>query len=226
MYKIVIAEDNPIMRRGLALICETLGLFVLFLANDGQQLEDYLAACETGSDLFPDIILMDISMPVINGITATTFITMHFPRIRVIALSLFSQEKLIIDMLRSGAWGYLTKNDAEPEEIRSAIDAVMNHELYLSPTVLKEWRIPSDYLKPGYHNNYKTSLLNEREYEFLSFCGTGMEYKEIAAKMKVKLSTINSYSYNVFEKLDIHTRAGLAAYAIKHGLTDIYLPEY
>jgi DNA-binding NarL/FixJ family response regulator len=129
-------------------------------------------------------------------------------------------------MLRSGAWGYLTKNDAEPEEIRSAIDAVMNHELYLSPTVLKEWRIPSDYLKPGYHNNYKTSLLNEREYEFLSFCGTGMEYKEIAAKMKVKLSTINSYSYNVFEKLDIHTRAGLAAYAIKHGLTDIYLPEY
>jgi two-component system invasion response regulator UvrY len=225
MYKIVIAEDNKVMRNWLFMYCQSLGWTVLFLAVNGLQLEEYLSASEANSDPLPDIILMDISMPVINGIAATAFVSAHFPFIRVIALSLYVQEKPIIDVLRNGAKGYLDKNNMEPEDILSAADAAMNNEMYFSPSVLKEWQIPPACLKSGYHKNYRTFLLSNREYEFLSHCGTDMEYKEIADRMGVTLHTVNNYSTAVFEKLNIHTRAGLTAYAVKHGLTEIYQPE-
>jgi DNA-binding CsgD family transcriptional regulator len=98
----------------------------------------------------------------------------------------------------------------------------MNNEKYITPSILKEWKISPDYIKTGYYENYKTGLLTDREYELLSYCGTELTYKEIADKMNIKLPTVNNFRTAVSEKLDIHTRPGLTAYAISHGLTQIY----
>lgn len=172
------------------------------MAPDGR----HLYSSEADPFLLPDIILMDIHMPVMNGIVATALIFANFNSIRVIALSFFAQEKLIINMFRNGAKGYLPKNDLNPDNLLLAISTVMKDEIYLSKSILNEWQIPPEYLNKEYHKNYKTNLLNEREYEFLSLCGKDLEYKEIADKMGLKIATVNSYSYTVFAKLDIHCR--------------------
>jgi two-component system invasion response regulator UvrY len=120
-------------------------------------------------------------------------------------------------MLRNGARGYLTKN-TEPEELLRAAQTVMNDEIYLTPAVAEKWKISPAYLTGPNKKKYKTNLMNDREYEFLSYCATDMGYKEIAEEMGVQYKTIDSYRASVTEKLNIHTRSGLAAYAIKYGL--------
>lgn len=225
MYKIVIAEDHKFFRESLSLVCKTQGFHVLFLAVDGVNLEYYLNSSKNDPSLIPDIILMDISMPRINGITATVYVARHFPSINVIALSIYAQEKPVLDMLRSGAKGFIDKGNVDYDEILLAINAVMCGEYYISPSVLEEWKIPPDYFKTEYHKKFEPNLLNKMEYQFLSYCGTELGYKEIAEKMGIKVHTANNYSAAVFEKLNIHSRAGLVIYAIKHGLTEIYHPE-
>lgn len=214
MYTVAVANECAFLRNAISLICRNHGLSVLFQASNGLILQEYLSS----AILFPDIIFMDVYMPGINGIEATAFISQHYPLIKVIALSLYCHEKLIIDMLKCGARGYLTK-DTEFEEILVAVQAVMNDEIYIHAKVIEKWKIPANYLKPNPHNKYKTRLLNGREYEFVSYCATDMGYKEIAYKMGLKYKTVDNYRAAVCEKLNIHTKAGLAAYAVKHGLT-------
>ncbi len=216
MIKVAIAEDLPLIREALSLILQSIGLVVLFHACNGEDLQNFL--CETL--FFPDIIFMDIKMPVINGIEATDFVTNHHPSIKVIALSVFCHEKLIIEMLRKGARGYLTKH-ADPEQIQLAVTTVMQNEIFIPEDILKAWKIPAVYLNPDNKKRLKTHLLNEREYEFLSFCATDYEYKEIATRMGIQYATLNVYRASVCEKLNIHTKAGLAVYAITNGLTAI-----
>jgi two-component system invasion response regulator UvrY len=164
MYKIAIAEDHKYMREYISLLCQTLGFVLIFLAPDGQKLEDYLSSNEANPLLLPDIILMDICMPIINGIAVTVFVARHFPSIKIIALSLYTHEKPVIDMLRSGAKGFIDKHNIDSNELLLAVKIVMNNEQYISPSVLKEWGISSDHLQTGYHENYKTCLLSDREY--------------------------------------------------------------
>ena len=160
---------------------------------------------------------MDIEMPVINGIVTTAHVSMYHPSIKVIGFSSYCSDLHIINLLKNGAKGYIAKG-ASAKEISIAINAVMNNEIFIAADILEKWKIPADYLKPDYAKKYKTTLLNTKEYEFLSYCATEWGYKEIAEKMRVEYRTIDAYRASVSTKLDIHTRQGLAVYAVKHGL--------
>ena len=212
MYKIAIVDDHTLIREAFADMFQNLDLDVLFTASNGKEMLDYLLNRVS----LPDIIFMDINMPVMDGITATAIIATHYPPIKVIALSGFCNEKLVIDMLKNGAQGFITK-DAGKEEIRQAITMVMKNEKYVPAKILSEQNIPVKYLKSSDHKKYRTSLLNDREYEFLGYCASDLGYKEIAYEMGVHYKTIDTYRASVAQKLNIRTRAGLAVYAVMNG---------
>jgi len=213
MLKIVIVDDSPLMRKALSLIFQTFGAIVLFQAQDLKALQE----CLFQDTVLPDVIFMYIDSSVIVWRRTFDFLTEHFPFVNIVAMSAFNHEKLVVDVLRWGARGYLSKQ-TEPEELLRAAQTVTAGEIYLSPEVAKRWKIPASYLVSSNRKKCKTILLNDREYEFLSYCATDMGYKEIAGEMGVQYKTIDSYRASVTEKLNIHTRSGLAAYAIKYGL--------
>lgn len=213
MFNIAIAEDHPLMRAIFSLYCQSIGLNVLAQVGDGLELQEYLST----SDTLPDIVFMDINMPVINGQQATSHIHKNYPSIKVIALSVFCHEWHIINMFNRGARGYLPK-DVQPEEVYHAVQAVMNGQLYIPTSIARRWNISPSCLNTEQSKKYKTKLLNTREYEFLSYCATGLGYKEIACKMGLQYKTIDNYRASVSLKLNIPTRAGMAVYATTHGL--------
>jgi len=213
MIKVVIADDVALVRQAFTLICQSIGFLVLYQACNGLNLQEYLS----NTDLLPDIIFMDINMPISNGIDSTAYVSSHHPMIKVIVLSIFCNDIHIINMLKSGAKGYLTKN-TDKEEILFAVTTVMNNDIYIPSSILEEWKIPACYLECGNQKKYKPVLLNTKEYEFLGYCASDLGYKEIADKMSIEYKTIDNYRASVSKKLDIHTRQGLAVYAVKHGL--------
>ena len=221
MLKIVIVDDSPLMRKALSLIFQAFGVIVLFQARDFSELKEYLFQ----DAVIPDVIFLDIDISTADFTQSFKYLNEHFPFTRIVAVSLFNHEKLIIDVLRNGAMGYLSKH-TEPEELLRAAQTVMNGEIYLSPEVVEKWKIPTGYLTASNRKKCKTILLNDREYEFLSYCARDMGYKEIAEEMGVQYKTIDSYRASVTEKLQIHTRSGLAAYAIKYGLDRKIKPDY
>jgi len=213
MFKVVLAEDHELLRTSLALYLKDIGLQILYKACNGKDLQEYLS----NAPILPDIILMDIEMPFINGIDATAYVSKHHPSIKVIGLSFYSNDLHIINLLKNGAKGYMAKG-VSAQEISVAINAVMNNEIFIPTPILEEWEIPAEYLKPDYQKKYKTTLLNTKEYEFLSYCASEWSYKEIADKMNVEYKTIDNYRAAVSAKLNIHTRQGLAVYTVKQGL--------
>lgn len=213
MYTIAMANNTALLREAFLAIFRSTGMFVLLLAFSGPELLEYLSHAAP----VPDIVFIDLDISFPEGLRTISHITANYPLIKVIALSAFCSEKHIIDVLNAGARGYLTR-DTDKEEILFAANKVMSNDTYIPARILQECRFPVAYLKPGGRKKYKTHLLNEREYEFLSYCATSMSYKEIAHKMCVKYKTIDTYRATVGEKLDIHTRSGLAVYAVKNGL--------
>ena len=213
MLKVALAEDHELLRNTLALYLKDIGFQIMYKACDGKDLQEYLSY----TPILPDIILMDIEMPRLNGIDATAYVSTHHQSIKVIGLSLYCSDLHIINLLKNGAKGFMPKG-AKVQEILFAINKVMNDEIFIPADILAEWKIPEDYLKPNYQKKYKPILLNKKEYEFLSCCASEWSYKEIADKMNVEYKTIDNYRAAVSAKLNIRTRQGLAVYAVKHGL--------
>jgi two-component system, NarL family, invasion response regulator UvrY len=214
MYTIAIVDDYALIRDAFSDMFQSLGFTVLFSAANGKELLHHLAQDNTR----PQLVFMDINMPVMDGIAATAIVSADYPSIKVIGLSGFCNEKHIIDMLKNGAQGFITKN-AQRDEVMQAAQLVMNDEKYLSDKTLNELNIPLQYLRKNNTKRYKTNLLNEREYEFLSYCATDLGYKEIASRMSVQYKTVDTYRASVSQKLNIHTRAGLAVYAVEKGIS-------
>jgi DNA-binding NarL/FixJ family response regulator len=213
MYKVAIAGDTHLIRNACSLLLKSIGLVVLFHASDGLQLKEFLA----DANILPDIIFMEIDMPGMNGIDVTEYISTHHSLIKVIAFSIFCNDFHISKILKSGAKGYLTKNTNE-EEILLAVNCAMNNTIFLPKAMVKEWKIPDDYFNPDSYKKYKPILLNEKQYEFLTYCSIDLSYKEIAKNMGVSYATVDTYRKAVSKKLAIYTRQGLTAYAIKQGL--------
>ena len=214
MTTIALADDHILLRRGLASLVQNLGYDVVLEVDNGQELIDKLQ-----SGITPDLVLMDINMPVKDGYEATRWIKDNKPLIKVLALSMYDDENAIMKMLRSGARGYILK-DSEPAELRSALDSVMNKGYYYSELVTGKLIHSINNYDEGASNGI-TSKLNEREIDFLKLVCSELTYKEIAAQMHLSPRTIDGYRDALFEKLDIKTRTGLAIYAIKNGLVQI-----
>lgn len=215
--KVALADDHILLRNGLAsLINGFEGYVVLFEANDGQQLIDKIQ-----KDNPPDLVLLDINMPVKDGFETASWLKQHYPLMKILALSMYDNEPSIIKMMRNGAKGYLLK-DTEPKEFKLALDAVMQKGFYYSEMVTGKLIHAVNNMDDSPQQQSSFTKLNERETEFLKFACTEMTYKEIADKMNLSPRTIDGYRDALFEKLNIKTRVGLVMYAIKNGIVQVY----
>lgn len=207
-----IADDHSLMRNALAKLINSFGDYqVTFEANNGKEIKPLIQ--QNG---IPDIILVDVNMPEMDGFETTKWLHQNYPQIKVLVLSMLSDEKTIIRMMRLGAKGYLLKN-AEPEELNEGLDSVMSKGVYL-PDVI------SGKLISGLHRDADREeeeiVLNDREKEFLRLVCTELAYREIADQMNLSARTIDDYRQNLFNKLKVHSRIGLALFAIRNGIAE------
>jgi len=209
MIKIALADDHSILRKGVAEILSKFeNMSVIIEAGHGVEL---LSKMEAAPGL-PDVCILDINMPEMNGYDTALEIKKRWPAIRMLALSMYDTELNVIKMLRNGANGYVLK-DSDPEELRFAISEVHRHGFYHSELVTgRMLHILHD------SENRMNAEMNDREKQFLEYCCTELTYKEIADKMFLSPRTIDGYREALFKKLNVTTRTGLAIYAIKAGI--------
>jgi DNA-binding NarL/FixJ family response regulator len=205
-YSVAIVDDHQLFAQALKTLVNTFNNYqVLYHVKNG---EEFIKKLEVEENV-PDIVLMDINMPVMNGIETTRWLNKHRKGIKVLALSMDDDESTIISMLRSGASGYLLK-DINPTVLTDAFKAVMEKGFYYSD------RITSTVLTSLQKSDPPELVLKDREMDFLRLVCTEMTYKEIASQMQLSPKTIDGYRESLFEKLQIKSRVGLAVYAIKH----------
>ncbi|HAO45611.1 MAG TPA: DNA-binding response regulator [Chitinophagaceae bacterium] len=215
MASIVLVDDHSLLRIGLAQLVESLGNTVLFEADNGQEFLERL-----DKKNLPDIVLMDINMPEMDGFQATQWLKNNHPSVKVLALSMYDNETSIIRMLKCGARGYILK-DSEPAELKAAIQALADKGFYYSDLVSGKLMHAINKMEDESDNLKSLVPLNERETDFLKYACTEMTYKEIADKMFVSPRTIDGYRDALFEKLHLKTRVGLVMYAIKNGIVTV-----
>ncbi len=211
---ILLADDHRIVRQGLKLLIEKQkGMRVIAEAEDGAQ------AVKAVDEILPDIVIMDVSMPVLNGIEATRRIRDNHPQIRVIALSMHSDRRFVIETLKAGARGYLLK-DCAFEEMAGAIRAVMDDKTYLSAEITD--LVVRDYVAQLAQNDRSAfAVLTAREREVLQLLAEGRSTKDVAFLLGVSVKTIETYRQQLMEKLGLHSIAELTKYAIREGLTQL-----
>ena len=213
---VVLVDDHVLLRNGLANLIKSFGDYtVLFEATNGKIFIDKLNA-----NLLPDIVLLDINMPEMDGYETCLWLKRNYPKIKVLALSMYDNENAIIRMFKAGAKGYILK-DCEPAELRLALDALVTKGFYYSEMVTGQLiRTISDINELD--NHVKSIIkLNDREITFLKLACTELTYKEIADKMFVSPRTVDGYRDDLFEKLNAKTRVGLVMYAIKNGIISL-----
>ena len=215
MPSIVLVDDHSLLRIGLAQLAQSLGFTVIFEADDGKEFIERLQ-----TTALPDVVLMDINMPVMDGFEATQWLKQNHPDIKVLALSMYDNENSIIRMLKCGAKGYILK-DSEPAELKAAIDALVSKGYYYSDLVSGKLIHAINKIEDEGSAVNTLSNLNDRETDFLKYACTEMTYKEIADKMFVSPRTIDGYRDGLFEKLHVKTRVGLVMYAIKNGIVNV-----
>lgn len=215
MY-IAIADDHTMFRKGLeSLINLFPGYKVLFDAGDGKEFIEKLKP-----KYLPDIALLDITMPEMDGYATAQWLKINYPEVSVLALSTMDSDAAIIKMIRSGAKGYVLK-DADPEELRQAFKEVMISGFYYNDKITRKVMRSLSEIDNKESHVYGLSSLNERETAFIKLCCSEKTYKEIAADMFVSERTVDGYRESVFGKLGVGSRVGVVMYAIKNGLVKI-----
>lgn len=207
--RILIADDHGVMRRGLRLQLELHeDLEVVGEAADGR------SAVQLAADLKPDVILMDIGMPVLNGIDASAQITKNNPGAGVIILSMHSDEEYLLRALSSGVRGYLMKENAQ-EDLDRAVRAVAKGKSYFSPAV--QAALMEDYVRllqeKGLHDSY--DLLTDREKVVLQLLAEGKANKEVAIALNCSINTVATHRMHLMQKLDLHSSADIVLYAVR-----------
>ncbi|MEJ2642820.1 MAG: response regulator transcription factor [Desulfosarcinaceae bacterium] len=211
-YRILLADDHKIVRDGLkALIEKELGMEVVAEAESGRK------ALRLARKLKPDVVIMDVSMPDLNGIDATRQILAELPGVKVVALSMHSQKQFVEGMLKAGVCGYLLKDGAF-EELINAVNTVMRGRFYLSPDITGV--VVGDYLKfHRDHPNENAKELTPREREVLQLIAEGQSVRNIAEELHISVKTVETHRSHIMKKLDLHTVADLTKHAIREGMT-------
>ncbi|WP_429263727.1 response regulator [Mucilaginibacter sp. 3215] len=181
---------------------------ILFEAANGQELINTI-----NNGTVPDIVLLDISMPVMDGVEAAQVLRAKHPGVKIIILSMFEDAEKVLVMVKMGVKGYLLK-DSEPHEVEDALLKVAQGELYYPEFVTR-------HLITNFNSKLENIKLNPREIEFLRLTGTELTYKEIAETMNISVRTVDSYRDQLFEKLQIKSRVGLVLYSIKNKLIEL-----
>jgi DNA-binding NarL/FixJ family response regulator len=209
MIKIALADDHVVLRKSLAILIEMLGEFkVVMEVSNGEEFISLLSRADTV--MYPDIVLMDITMPIMDGVETTKWLKQHYPKIKVLAFSMINNDLIIIRMLKNGARGYILK-DCEPTELKIALLEVFNNGYYYNDIITEKMKEKAS----GYNEN-SVEMFNERELIFLRLACTDKSYKEIAADMGLSPRTIDGYRDALFQKLHVNSRVGLVVYAFRH----------
>ena len=210
--KVLIADDHQIVRESLrALLEKEPGITVVGEAGEGR------TALRLARELLPDVIIMDVGMPELNGIEATRQVAAEFPEIKVIALSMHNDRRFVLNMLKAGARGYLLK-DCASQNLIKAIRLVMANKTYISHEIAD--LVVKDYLATtGPVEESSSALLTAREIEVLQLIVEGRTNSKIAEALKVSIKTVESHRHTIMLKLDIKSIAELTKFAIREGLT-------
>jgi DNA-binding NarL/FixJ family response regulator len=205
--RILLAEDHVIVRQGLRVLLEQAGMVVIGEASDGQ--EALRLACEHT----PDVVVLDIAMPHLNGLEAARRLRQAVPRTKVVLLTMHTEEQYVLEALQAGTVGYVLKTQAA-WDIEQAIREAVQGAIYLSPKVTTA--VVQAYLT---RSTWMPDPLTPREREVLQRIAEGETTKEIAAHLGLSVKTAESYRSRLMRKLDIHATATLVRYAIRRGLT-------
>lgn len=215
IMRLALVDDHRLFRKGLVSLIEMVctDCDILFEADNGVDLQQKLIK---GNE--PDIILMDVNMPQMDGFATVQWLNENYPLIKILVVSMIEKEESIVRMLQLGVKGYLSK-DVEPEELGEALNAVMNKGFYYTDFITGKL---VHSLQNDNDSNKKTSAaiqsMNDREKDFLQLACSELTYNEIAAQMFLSPKTIDGYRNSLFEKLQVKSRVGMALYAVRHGL--------
>jgi two-component system, NarL family, response regulator NreC len=215
--KIILADDHRLMREGLrSLLEKEPGMETLAEADNGR------SAVKLARELKPDVVVMDVSMPDLNGIEATRQIIKEAPAVKVLGLSMHADKHFITEMLKAGASGYLLKHCAF-EELGHAIRSVGTGRIYLSPEITGV--VIQDYIHTAHNSGSPCSVsdpaLTSREREVLQLLAEGKSTRDIASCLNLSVKTIETHRQNMMDKLQLHSIAELTKYAIVEGLTEL-----
>jgi two-component system, NarL family, invasion response regulator UvrY len=211
---IALVDDHNLFRKGLLGLIEMVddNIDVLFEADNGIDMQKKLAELTQ----LPDIILMDINMPEMDGFESVTWLNKNYPAIKVLVVSMVENEESIIRMLKLKVKGYLSK-DVEPAELGDALNAIMSKGFYYTDFITGKLV----HTLQNEHEREALAVLNEKEKKFIQLACSELTYNDIAGEMFVSPKTIDGYRNNLFDKLHIKSRVGLALYAVKHGLVKL-----
>jgi len=209
--RILLADDHTVVRQGLRKVLEERPEWeVVAEAGDGRE------AVRQAEELKPDVAIVDIGMPLLNGIEATRQIVKRSPSTRVLVLTMYSEEAYVHQVLKAGATGYLLKDSADVDLIR-AVSVVSRGEPFFSPAIAR--LVLDDYLElsdTGITDRYE--LLSEREREVFQLIAEGKANKEIAVILSISPSTVETHRARIMEKLDLHSAAEIVLYAVRRGV--------
>ncbi len=212
MTRVLLADDHTLVRAGIHSLLEKLpGIQVVGEASDGRE------ALHLIKTMSPNIVLLDITMGGMNGLDVAVRAVKDFPHVKVIILSMHSNEEYVIQALRIGVSGYLLK-DAATTELELALNSVIHGETYLSPAVSK--KVINNYLKRVGDVQDPDDSLTPRQREILQLVAEGKSTKEIAFMLSVSVKTIEAHRAQMMDRIGIHDIAGLVRYAIRIGLID------
>lgn len=206
---IAIVDDHTLFRSGLANLMEEFDeITVVFESKNGLDFQEKIKMHG-----LVEVVLMDINMPIMDGYSTTRWVKENFPEINILALSMYEDEKAIIEMLKAGAGGYLLK-ESKPSDLLVAIKTIKEKGFYINDLVSGRLMasLKKDPIKP---------IFSEKELTFLQLCSRELTYKKIGAQMSVSHRTVDNYRESLFTKLNIKSRTGLVVYGIKNGLIKI-----
>jgi len=201
---IAIVDDHALFRNGVAaLMREFDDLQVLFEADNGHHMQQMIK-----KQALPQVVLMDINMPVMDGYMTTAWLKGKYPQVKVLALSMFEDDKAVINMIKCGASGYLLK-ESSPAEVHEAIQTIFHKGTYINDLV--SGKMIRSITSPD-----SVPAFTQKEVDFLKLCCTELTYKEIAEQLFVSPRTVDNYRETLFTKLSLKSRVGLVLYAIQH----------
>ncbi len=217
--RLMLADDHLLVRAGVRMLLENIADFQIIAETDNG-----ISALELIEQHVPDIVLLDIALPGMNGLDVTEKVKIKFPTVRVLLLSMHNSEEYVLRAMRLGAAGYLLK-DTSPSELEMALRAVARGESYLSPAISRH--VIDGYVQrtnsPGANDAPETVTapakhLSPRQEEVLKLVASGCTTKEIAQKLGITVKTVDAHRTSLMKELDIHEIAGLVRYAIRVGL--------
>lgn len=208
--RVLLADDHTLVRAGLRALLRSLGdVEIVAEAGDGNDALRLIEAYQ------PDVVLLDIAMPGLNGLQVAARVAQRFPHVRVVMLSMYANEEYVLQALRAGAAGYLLK-DADSSELELAVRAAARGDTYLSPPVSKS--VIEDYVRRVSSQPGSLDRLTPRQREVLHLIAKGHSTKEIAQMLNIGVKTAETHRAQLMQQLDIHDIAGLVRYAVRVGL--------